>query len=326
MKQKNPIAITFSDLHINDWTKFNDFSARTKSHLRVLAQIAIECERLSIPAIFCGDLFHKPNMMNQDLLVNIIHPFFKDLEKYFWKCYAIEGNHDLSKVNSIDKPTKGWVSYFSDIYSWMEDISFKTIKLNNDIELYGVPYIDHNKGLREYLKGIKVNTDIDSILVLHTDYPGAKDTDGRVVNSVENIDQKMLSKFDLVLCGHIHKSQKLSKNVYMVGAPLQQRRTDMNCKMGYWMVYDDLSMEFIELKGYPKFIDVESQDDVENDGNYYTIIPPKQRDNSVIEHKITKQVTNKTLVRRYMKVKGLKDKGKRKLLLNIINKSQSDNI
>lgn len=112
----------------------------------------------------------------------------------------------------------------------------------------------------------------------------------------------------------------------MVGAPLQQRRTDMNCKMGYWMIYDDLSMEFIELKGYPKFIDVESQDDVENDGNYYTIIPPKQRDNSVIEHKITKQVTNKTLVRRYMKVKGLKDKGKRKLLLNIINKSQSDNI
>lgn len=37
----------------------------------------------------------------------------------------------------------------------------------------------------------------------------------------------------------------------MIGAPLQQRRTDKDCKLGYWKLYSDLSMEFIELKGFP---------------------------------------------------------------------------
>lgn len=48
----------------------------------------------------------------------------------------------------------------------------------------------------------------------------------------------------------------------MIGATLQQRRTDKDCKLGYWKLYSDLSMEFIELKGFPKFVDVESEDEL----------------------------------------------------------------
>lgn len=61
----------------------------------------------------------------------------------------------------------------------------------------------------------------------------------------------------------------------MIGAPNQQRRTDKNCKLGYWKIYEDLSMEFVPLKGFPKFKDVESEEDIKDDGNYYTIIPQK---------------------------------------------------
>ncbi len=36
---------------------------------------------------------------------------------------------------------------------------------------------------------------------------------------------KTLNKFDLVLCGHIHKPQRLSnEGLYAFGAPYQQRR------------------------------------------------------------------------------------------------------
>ena len=47
--------------------------------------------------------------------------------------------------------------------------------------------------------------------MLHTDYPGARDTDGREIGSVENLNVNTLNKFDLVLCGHIHKPLKIIK-------------------------------------------------------------------------------------------------------------------
>ena len=90
--------------------------------------------------------------------------------------------------------------------------------------------------------------------MLHTDYPGARDTDRREKGSVDNLDVYTLNPFDLVLCGHIHKPQSLSKKVYMIGAPYQQRSTDKDCILAYWKLYSDLSMEFIELKGFPKFV------------------------------------------------------------------------
>lgn len=191
-----------------------------------------------------------------------------------------------------------------------------------DYMVYGVPYIDHNIGLSKYLKTLRLKDGFKNILLLHTDYPGAKDTDGRVVDSAENINLNMLNRFDLVLCGHIHKPQRLSKKVYMLGAPIQQRRTDKDCKMGYWLVMDDLSMKFVELKGFPKFIDVESEDEVNDDGNYYTVIPKKSSEKVNTNHKITKTLSKKKLAKRYLKEKGIKDRGKEDLLIKILKKSE----
>ena len=132
----------------------------------------------------------------------------------------------------------------------------------------------------------------------------------------------MLNRFDLVLCGHIHKPQRLSKKVYMLGAPIQQRRTDKDCKMGYWLLKDDLSMEFKELKDFPKFIDVESEDEVKDDGNYYTIIPQKSSEKVSTTHKITKTLSKKKLAKRYLKEKGIKDKSKEDLLIDILKKAE----
>ena len=109
----------------------------------------------------------------------------------------------------------------------------------------------------------------------------------------------------------------------MLGAPIQQRRTDKDCKMGYWLVMDDMSMKFVELKDFPKFIDVESEEDIKEDGNYYTILPKKVSSEKIdIDHKITKQLSKKRLAKRYMKQKGIKDKKKENLLINVLKKSE----
>lgn len=323
-----PIAIVFSDLHINLWSKFNEDNKRTLNNFRVLSVIKDICKANgNIPALFCGDLFHKPENIENDLF-EIVEDKFSCLDKGGFKCYAISGNHDMSKTNSIDKPSSSWVKTFSYYNRWLNCIDFKsewlTDKVNDNIRIIGVPYLDHNIKLSEYLKDISLDPMDKNILMLHTDYPGAKDNDGREIGSVENLNLNVLNKFDLVLCGHIHKPQRLSKKVYMIGAPLHQRRTDRDSKLGYWELYSDLSMKFKELKDFPKFIDVESEDEIKDDGNYYTLIPKKEENTNKSTTKIHRNLSKNKLARQYLRENGIKDKDKSNLLKRILKEAEND--
>lgn len=319
--KKQVIAIVFSDLHLNIYAKFNENNKRTLNHFRVLSIIKEECERYSCPALFCGDLFHKPETLDSGLY-KILCEQLDLLGKL--NIYAISGNHCIKEISKIKEKPFSWLrlvrEYGVQVWDYKSDCLSGSHK---DFIIHGVPYIDHNIGLSDYLKNLKLEKSKKHILMLHTDYPGAKDTDGREIDSVENLNLNVLNRFDLILCGHIHKPQRLSKKVYMIGAPLQQRRTDKDCKLGYWKLYSDLSMEFIELKGFPKFVDVESEDEIKDDGNYYTILPKKTSIQVNINHKITKQVSKKTLAKRYLREKGIKDDAKKQLLIDTLNKAES---
>lgn len=325
---KKLIAIAFSDLHLNIWAKFNEHHKRTMDGFKVLDKIAGICSKKQVPALFCGDLVHKPEAMDQDLAHYMKAWIDKTVHKYpDFKIFAIEGNHDLDKVNSFDNLQKGWVSHFSQTRHYKSPFVVLSPRtpfacLDKNTFVCGIPYIDHNKDLGKALKNVNFIEGARHILLLHTDYPGAKDTDGRVVDSAENINMNMLNKFDLVLCGHIHKPQRLGKKIYMVGAPLHQRRTDRNCDMGYWEVYSDLSVKFVPMD-FPRFIDVESEDQVKDDGNYYTIIPPKTEVKATVQHNITKKLSKRRLAKKYLKYKGIQDEGKEKLLVKILKESES---
>lgn len=319
--QKKLIAIVFSDLHINLWSKFNEFNNRTLDSFRVLSIINNICKKYHCPALCCGDLFHKSENMDQDLM-EICYSEFNKL--YPLHIYAISGNHDIKKTSTVAKPPFSWLYPFERYGIEIMDYKHRFLSPSHkDIMIYGVPYIDNNVGLNEYLKKLKLDEKIINILLLHTDYPGAKDTDGKEVDSVENLNVNVLNKFDLVLCGHIHKPQRLSKKVYMVGAPYQQRRTDKDCDLGYWKLYSDLSMKFVPLKKFPRFIDVENDSEIKDDGNYYTVIPKKASITVNNQHNITKEVSKRTLVKRYMKEKGISDREKKDLLLKTLKRVES---
>ena len=319
--KREVIALAISDLHINLWAKFNENNHRTLNSFRVLSILQKKSKEYNCPILFCGDLFHKAESMDQDLSEIV----YNELNKLggLW-IYAISGNHDIKKISQIGKPPYSWL-YSVEKYG-IEVVDYTTRILSGyhkEIEVHGIPYIDNNVGISQYIKNMKLDSNKKHILILHTDYPGAKDTDGREVDSVENLNVNLLNKFDLVLCGHIHKPQRLGKKVYMIGAPNQQRRTDKDCKMGYWKIYSDLSMEFVPLKGFPKFKDVESSEDIKEDGNYYTVIPKKSSIPVNNQHKITKQLSKRLLAKKYLKEKGIKDKVKSNLLVEILKKTES---
>lgn len=323
MKNKELIAVVFSDLHINLWSKFNEGLKRTQESFRVLSFLSKKYPK--VPALFCGDLFHKGESIDTDLLTMWLE--YNPNNEFTWKMYYIDGNHELKHRNTIKNPQKSLPTLLEK--PWMVNINLNKISLlSRDITyVHGIPYIDDNIGVNDYLKeiidkyAIGLNPKRRHILMVHTTYPGARDTDGREVESKNSLNPNLLNKFDLILCGHIHKPQRLGKKVYIIGCPIQQRRTDMHCKLGYWELYSDLSMVFKELKHFPKFIDVESEDQIKDDDNYYTIIPPKPSKTEITKHKITKRLSKKALVRKYMKAKGMKDVSKKNLLIDILNKT-----
>ena len=135
----------------------------------------------------------------------------------------------------------------------------------------------------------------------------------------------MVSKTFYSFTLHIHKPQRLSKKVYMIGAPIQQRRTDKDCDMGYWKLYEDLSMVFVPLSDkFPRFIDVSSPEEVKEDGNYYTVISSKVLAMDTVTNPISKKLSKKRMVKRYLKAKNITDKKKESILLDIIKESEDD--
>ena len=107
----------------------------------------------------------------------------------------------------------------------------------------------------------------------------------------------------------------------MIGSPYQQRRSDKDCNLGYWELYKDLSLKFVPLKDYPKYIDVDSEDKIKEDGNYYTLVTPQVK-NVPIKHKINKSLSKKKLAHRYMITRGIDDSKKEDLLIRILKKSE----
>ena len=315
-------AIVFSDLHIHDHKKF---SSRLDTAFKVLDIISEKCEAYNIPAIHCGDLLHVPEKMSQYLFSRVVTEF-KELNSRSWDLYTISGNHTISQINKIGQPVSSWENILATQFKFLHTLDYKRVHLKN-FYIYGIPYIDHNIGLDSYIKGLNLvgGSRSKHILLLHTDYPGARDTDGSEVGTSENLNVNLLNKFDLVLIGHIHLAQRLSKKVYMVGAPYQQRRTDKEAKMGYWELYSDLSMKFIDLSDkFPKFIDVESDEEVKEDGNYYTVISKKVETSVKQVNKISKKLSKKKVIRRYLKEKGITDTKKESILLDIIKESEND--
>ena len=162
---KEVIAIAFSDLHINLWAKFNENNHRTLNSFRVLSIIRKLCRRFNCPALFCGDLFHKAETMDQELA----EICYNELIEGFW-IYAISGNHDIKKISKVGTKPFSWL-YQVEKYGIMI-LDYEKTQLSTthkDIMVYGVPYIDNNVGLSEYLKKLELDKSKKNILLLHTD-------------------------------------------------------------------------------------------------------------------------------------------------------------
>lgn len=315
------IALCFSDFHLALWPQFNEDLRRTKIQLQFLEDLKNRASQLRVPILFAGDFFHDPKYVHNELL-NLLPTQIKLAPAII----AIPGNHDQSEVNYQEKKSPNYITWLSKQNNggWI-DSSYKWWDFHTFC-VGGIPYIKNNRNYEQIVKDMRKSKPKDkpSILLVHTNIPGAKEPSGIEIDDSQNITRelhKYFKGFDLVLSGHIHRFQKLSSHVYMIGATSQQKTSDMGCPMGYLEIYDDLSVKHIDSKQPEyKYYEEESEKD-----DYHFWLPKIKESEATEEESefmgnFEKGISPVTLGKNYLKVKGIKDKGKKEFLIKILNK------
>jgi len=309
-------GIIFSDLHLHTWPQFNVDNVRLRFQLSVLEKMMKLGFKNDVPVFFGGDFFHQPVSLDNDLLSVVLPELRRILNQYPANLYAITGNHDVSKINSIKRRSPSYINTLANTFKNFKVIDFDRVE-TLDYVVHGVPYIHFNEGLMDYINSIELS-DKFNILLLHTDFRAQRDTNGIVIGKGEGISEKDLSRFDLVVSGHVHKAAHLRKNIYSIGAPMQQRVSDMGGSFGYWIITNDLGLKFRKLKG-PEFRYYTNEEDITDDYNYWVKENISREESSQEVEDFLDLSDRKRIIRNYLKAQGVVSKSKRSLLINLVS-------
>lgn len=318
------IAIACADLHLYNWPQFNEDQRRLKVAYKFLTMLTGGARELQVPILFPGDLYHLFDRID-NVTYNFFNPLFQKLDsENKVHIYGISGNHDLSEKNTKDYRSPslflGACKAFPNLF---KSVEFTRVGIQT-LNIMGIPYISHNVDFGEIVKEMReyIREGFHNILLIHCDLWGARDPSGREVNTVENIPRnlgKFFSGFDIVLSGHIHKYENLWKNIYMIGSPYQQRKSDMGCKMGYLLIYNDLSVEF-KVYPAPEFKIYDKEKGHPDTGDYW--IPTVKIDKREKEEKrkFSTSMSKTSLAKSYLRAKGITNPTKVKALINALRK------
>jgi DNA repair exonuclease SbcCD nuclease subunit len=311
-------AIFFSDIHFHFWQQFNADNKRLKSQLGVFEKLVRIADREKVPLFFGGDLFNSPKEIANELLGYVI-PYLKSIFEIYpaVRVFAISGNHDMSKPNTLSHRSPSYVKTLGEIFNNFVCLDFEEYT-SNEFNLFGIPYLEHNSGLMEYANAIKLNPEKKNILLIHTAFKGQKDTNGVVVGDGENLVEKDFNRFDIVFSGHVHKHSLLQKNIISIGAPLQLRASDSDGRFGYWVLSDNLLPRFVEIRKTPKFRYYSDDSEKTNNTDFWIKVPKEEEDIKIINLNAV-SLDRIKVVRGYLQDSGVISKKRKRILTELIH-------
>jgi exonuclease SbcD len=259
----NKLGIWITDTHLNP----NNIDLFKQTRDQVIAK----CKELNIKYIFHGgDIFDSRKGQPQEVL-KVFWETLELLRKAKLKMFGIVGNHDKTNYSSVD----------SFLIPFQNHPSFKMVDEyevfhEDGITIHMVAYFE-NEVYKKVLRKVKINDKYKNFLFTHIGVNGITMNSGHTLN--DGIRVAAFNKFDLVLIGHYHNRQEKGNIVY-TGSGYPQTFGEDNEK-GAWIINDDGTIEFLELK-YPKYktlnVDAIDDDNIEDftnyssDGNKYRII------------------------------------------------------
>ncbi len=317
------IALAFADLHLHNWKSNDNYKGnRLNDSIQPLKEIESMAHQKGVPMLLAGDLFHKGKSLNNEV-INKFSDYYNTsyLKHGQVKLFTISGNHDQSQKNTYKHRSPSYAKSLHDLTGRISCLDYSFIEQSQFI-LAGIPYMTHNIGFNKVKKQLEahlINSKKKKVLIIHRDLPGAKTPIGFEVKESNDLKGKSLekyfSKWDLVLCGHIHKPQQLGKHIYMLGAPYHQDSGDIGTDMGYWEVYSDMSMKFVKLN-LPEYKYLPEGKSLPDDFHIYiTEVKNSATFNSGTTHTFNNKMNKVRIASNYLKEKGIKSKAKKRTLI-----------
>jgi len=316
-------GIWFSDIHLYYWTKYNSDGRRLQGQLDVLEFLFKQAYTYKVPLFFGGDLFHSPVGVSNTLLSAVLPRLLELFNIYPINLYAISGNHDLEGINTLKHRSPSYVNTLANSIENFHNLDFTSFEAE-DFVVHGIPYLTNNEGFGEAVNKIAIIDGKFNILMNHGDYYGQKDTNGIIIGKGENVNEKALEKFDLVLSGHVHKAEHLRKNIYSIGSPMQHRLSDLGGAFGYWTLKKRFKLAFKEITTTPKYKMYSSESEKDNDTDFWVKEPKADIEiNSMLEDEVDFQ-DHLDIGKQYLKAMSVKSRAKKRLLMEILNQVEEE--
>lgn len=172
---------------------------------------------------FMGDLMHTHAVMRMEV-VDFWSRWTKRLAQEF-DVLALVGNHDQPG----DVEREGSINALE----CLEHIDRVTI-VSAPKTIGSTLYVPHMSEEKRFCAAVKPYLEIPDIktIVCHQTFDGSMYQNGFYAKDGFNL--STVSKFESVICGHIHKMQKFA-NVFYLGTPRWDNLSDANEKKGIWL-------------------------------------------------------------------------------------------
>jgi DNA repair exonuclease SbcCD nuclease subunit len=317
---KDIAFIAFSDIQVEDWKRFSTNHSRLHYCYTAMDTIGGVAKKHGVPVLFAGDFFDNAKTLTNYLITNTFKAFHRNFRELPF--IAISGNHDQSESNTIAHKSPSHLDLYNFAFSSFSLIDGGYVDLDQ-YRVHGIPYLKDNVGFVEMVKKARkaLHAEKPNILLVHTDFHNIKYNLKRASSTVENLPRrlnKLFKGFDLILSGHIHAPSIIRHNIVMLGATNHQRTSDMGVKMGYWIIYKDLTYSFVELN-LPEFKQGEDQ----KDGHFYLPKTLHKKDEGELVQGKFETLDVKKLAKRYLKETNTNSKKKLKALQEYLNRGIS---
>jgi len=253
-----------ADVHAHNYVQYSSITkdglnSRLEWVLQALSSIISISEDKGVDAlIIAGDLFHSRKSID----VTVLDSVYSVLSKSTIPLYILKGNHDISNDG-----TRVSIRILSKIAK----VIVKPSVVNVAGKSVGfIPWSDSPEYVGEKVRSLRKNG--ATCLVGHFGVKGA------MVGAHEyvmegGVQRGIFKNYEWVALGHYHKQQKIRKNVYYVGSPLQHTWGESGNTNGF-MIFGGTAPEFVKLNNLPKFVRVTCEDDMQEvrDIDYVKVI------------------------------------------------------
>lgn len=267
--------IIYSDLHLHNHHKLMVNSETALSVLDYIKDFATDNNIKTV--VSAGDFFHTKAKAYAPHLVQgwlRIKDFFKNGLEH----YMLIGNHDMANPNTTMNSV---LFMYSDYAHVIPDYKFVDI---GNTRLHFLSYTS------TAFDNFVLSEERYNVLIGHLDIIGFQMSNG--FQAVSGFKMEDFKNFDLVFSGHYHKHQQ-KENIVYVGSAYQTSFSERSQKKGF-IVFDteDLSWDFIEIPGNPKYevVNLESTSDLSEDyveGNFLKI---KLQNNEISKTKLREKL------------------------------------